>query len=404
MKMLKKTLSLALVLVMVGGVLVLHVLGASGYVARPTEAAVYVNGADIAFEAYNINGNNYFRLRDLAFVLSGTEKQFEVVWDIVNQAILLTSGVRYTVVGGEMDGRATEEKTAAPTSAAVFLDGRQIMLTAYHISGNNYFRLRDVGQALDFGVDWDSAQNTVFIDTSVGYTPENGSGSGNVTGNAGAPWTQTTYTAQDIAELKDRTVFFAHNSVGQNIIDGIKALDSSIPIFSGSQAGNKGITENYMGFNGDPLGKLEAFENLINGGANNAQIAMFKLCYADFQAYTDVDSLFSDYVAVFDRLGGKYPDVTFVHVTAPLYHYNASWNNRVQHSFNEKLRAQYGGLVFDLAAIESVDSAGNMAISRDGVSPALAEEWTSDGSHLNASGGRRLASAIISFLAQAPLR
>ena len=398
----KKTLSLAAAIVMVAGMIVLLILGVGGIVARPTTSAVYVNGTNTDFEAYHIDDNNYFKLRDLAYTLSGTEKQFEVVWDGANQTILLTSGAQYTIVGGEMIGRDTAQKTAAPTSAAVVLDGKQITLTAYHISGNNYFRLRDVGQALDFGVVWDAARNTVLIDTSIGYTPEEGSVSG---GNiSDSPWTQTTYSAQDLAELKNRTVFFDHNSVGQNILDGIRTLDSSIAIVSGSQANAKGITENYMGFNGDPKGKLEAFENMINGGASNAQIAMLKLCYADFQAYTDVDNLYSDYVAVFERLREKYPNVTFVHVTAPLYHYNASWNNRVQHAFNEKLRAQYGGLVFDLAAIESVDSSGNMVFSRDGVSPALAEEWTSDGSHLNASGGMKVASALISFLAQAPLR
>jgi uncharacterized repeat protein (TIGR01451 family) len=42
--------------------------------------------------------------------------------------------------------------------------------TAYNIEGNNYFRLRDIGEALDFGVTWDSAKNTVVIDTSKGYT------------------------------------------------------------------------------------------------------------------------------------------------------------------------------------------------------------------------------------------
>ncbi|MEG0798795.1 MAG: WG repeat-containing protein, partial [Acidaminococcaceae bacterium] len=42
---------------------------------------VTVNGKDVAFDAYNINGNNYFKLRDLAFALSGSEKQFDVGWD-----------------------------------------------------------------------------------------------------------------------------------------------------------------------------------------------------------------------------------------------------------------------------------------------------------------------------------
>ena len=43
---------------------------------------------------------------------------------------------------------------------------------AYNIGGNNYFKLRDIGQAMNFGVDWDSTKRTIAIDTSKAYTPE----------------------------------------------------------------------------------------------------------------------------------------------------------------------------------------------------------------------------------------
>ena len=46
--------------------------------AKPTESNVLVNGVSKSFDAYNINGSNYFKLRDLAYVLNGTEKQFEI--------------------------------------------------------------------------------------------------------------------------------------------------------------------------------------------------------------------------------------------------------------------------------------------------------------------------------------
>ena len=51
-------------------------------------------------------------------------------------------------------------------------DGSEVQFTAYHIEGNNYFKLRDIGEAFDFGVDWDEAAATIRIDTSKGYTPE----------------------------------------------------------------------------------------------------------------------------------------------------------------------------------------------------------------------------------------
>jgi hypothetical protein len=140
--------------------------------ASPTASTVLVNGRSVAFDAYNIGGANYFKLRDLAYVLNGTAKQFEVGWNGAANAISLTSGRPYTAVGGEMAGKSGGAKTPTPTSSKLTLNGNTVSFEAYNIGGNNYFKLRDVGAAFDFGVTWDGAKNTVVIDTSTGYTPE----------------------------------------------------------------------------------------------------------------------------------------------------------------------------------------------------------------------------------------
>ena len=124
-----------------------------------------VNGENIVFDAYHINGNNYFKLRDLAFTLNGTGKQFDVSWDEAANAIHLTSGYPYTTVGGEMEAKGSGAKIATPTIPKVFLDGKEAPLTAYHIAGNNYFKLRDIGEAFDFSVDWIEESSTIIIDT-----------------------------------------------------------------------------------------------------------------------------------------------------------------------------------------------------------------------------------------------
>jgi hypothetical protein len=133
---------------------------------------VLFNGKTVSFDAYTIGGNNYFKLRDVAYILSGTAKQFEVSWDGANNAILLTSGKPYTVVGGEMAGKGGGTKTVTPTGSKIYLDGRAVSFAAYAIGENNYFKLRDVGAAFNFGVDWDGANKTIVIDTRKGYTPE----------------------------------------------------------------------------------------------------------------------------------------------------------------------------------------------------------------------------------------
>ena len=58
------------------------------------------------------------------------------------------------------------------TSQKIMLDGQEVSLEGYNINGNSYFKLRDVGKAVDFGVTWDNATRTVQIDTNSGYVEE----------------------------------------------------------------------------------------------------------------------------------------------------------------------------------------------------------------------------------------
>jgi len=138
---------------------------AGGLSAAPTASTVMVNRDSFSFDAYLIDGYNYFKLRDLAYVLSGTENQFDVGYDSVNNAILLTSGAPYTVFGGEMTPKGSENKIPAPTSSQIFTDGRETIFSAYLIDGNNYFRLRDIGSTFGFEVGWDAASDTISIKT-----------------------------------------------------------------------------------------------------------------------------------------------------------------------------------------------------------------------------------------------
>lgn len=57
--------------------------------AVPAASKVLVNGKDKSFDAYLIGGSNYFKLRDLAAVVNGTEKEFEVTWDENKKRLIL---------------------------------------------------------------------------------------------------------------------------------------------------------------------------------------------------------------------------------------------------------------------------------------------------------------------------
>ena len=139
-------------------------------IARPTASPVVVNGVNVAFDAYMIKDNNYFKLRDIAFILNGSSRQFEVVFDEATNSILVTRDKPYTANGTEMQGKGSGEKTPVVTTQRVLVDGREVQITAYNIDGNNYFKLRDIGYTIDFKVEWVEATNTIIVDTSRGYS------------------------------------------------------------------------------------------------------------------------------------------------------------------------------------------------------------------------------------------
>jgi hypothetical protein len=164
-----KVFSFFVMITLMVSIFITPALAATTKSATPTASKVIVNGSIVSFEAYTIENNNYLKLRDLAKVVSGTGKQFEVTWDGSKNAINLVSGTAYTAAGGELnkgDGRA---KSATLSTSKIYKDGNAVNLTAYTINSNNFFKLRDVAQLFDIGVTWDAASSTVGIDTSISY-------------------------------------------------------------------------------------------------------------------------------------------------------------------------------------------------------------------------------------------
>jgi len=134
--------------------------------AMPTQSQVYVDGVSVSFDAYNIAGSNYLKLRDLAYVLNGTAKQFAVSWDAAASIISIDIDQPYIPVGGEMSAKGIDIKQARPSDIYFSVDSHPLLMIAYNIDDNNYFKLRDLGQALDFSVDWHEETRTIHIETA----------------------------------------------------------------------------------------------------------------------------------------------------------------------------------------------------------------------------------------------
>ena len=135
---------------------------AANVVASPQNLSV--DGVDADCDKYNIDGSNYFKLRDLAQLLSKTDSRFSISFDEQSNAVAVVSGKEYIPVGGELARGQDQSKTAVVSKQSVLIDGKAVDgLSIYNIGGNNYFKMRDLGDALGFTVDYDADSNTAIV-------------------------------------------------------------------------------------------------------------------------------------------------------------------------------------------------------------------------------------------------
>jgi len=162
----------------------------------PSNTRVAVNGVNANCAAYNINGNNYVKLRDVACLVNGTDASFNVGWNANKNCINLITNCNYNKIGGELSGTPSKTATAKCTTSKINVNGRTVDLKAYNVNCCNYFKLRDLAKALGFNVACTntgkvvitcngsgSNQNTTGSNTSTGTNTNTNTGNTNSTGS-----------------------------------------------------------------------------------------------------------------------------------------------------------------------------------------------------------------------------
>ncbi|MFD2117757.1 hypothetical protein ACFSTH_16365 [Paenibacillus yanchengensis] len=68
---------------------------ATNKIAKWTNSEVIINGVHVEITGFNIDGNNYYKLRDIAMHMAGTSSEFIVVWNKQAKAIEVKTGESY---------------------------------------------------------------------------------------------------------------------------------------------------------------------------------------------------------------------------------------------------------------------------------------------------------------------
>ena len=228
-----------------------------------------------------------------------------------------------------------------------------------------------------------------------------------------------------LAAVAGSRIYFGHQSVGANVLEGLKELGgttggSPLPIVRSrdvDSVAGPALVEFTIGENGDPASKSRDFAAVLDAKRDSTPaIAMFKYCYLDITPDTEVAPLFAAHRDSVRALQKRHPELTFVHVTAPLTTVEPSTKllvkrllgkptsrdvNRKRNEFNALVRREFQGEpIFDLARIESSRPDGSRAFFVAGSDTVytLAPEFTDDGGHLNAAGRRAAALELLSVL------
>lgn len=200
---------------------------------------IKLNGELKTLVAYNIKDNNYFKLRDIANLLKGTEAEFDVIWNESKQAIELLSKTPYSTEEA-LTSEIIKNPVAKSSYVPIYKDGATVLLGAYNIADNNYFKLRDVASAINFGVDWNETEGIIEINTNKGYEYPASSSFGlntqylsfigktkaeidNLLGNSKYSWEwgMSTYSGN---------VMIGWNSLGEEPTDNSNAVSMYIPL------------------------------------------------------------------------------------------------------------------------------------------------------------------------------
>ncbi len=231
-----------------------------------------------------------------------------------------------------------------------------------------------------------------------------------------------------IEKLADKKIYFGHQSVGNNIMQGIEEILTDtqkkkfhiLDSLDASHYQGPMFAHSRIGYNMDPESKIISFNNYM-GNLEQWQpdIAMFKFCYIDVRADADVNKLFQEYKNRMQVLKEKYPNVQFVHFTVPLTivqtgiradikkiigkEIGGYADNIKRNEYNALLRQTYAGKepIFDLAEIESTREDGSRVSFTENNKQyyALAPEYGRAGRHLNALGRKIVAQKLLTFLA-----
>lgn len=126
-----------------------------------------VDGRPFDLESYTITGKSYIKPRDFAKALDGTAAQFDVAWDGAKKVFNLTTGKKYTPIGGELSPGDGAARSALPSTSGIRINGLKTEFLPVSIAGSDYFILDELAALVGVSAGRDAQSKAINLNTAA---------------------------------------------------------------------------------------------------------------------------------------------------------------------------------------------------------------------------------------------
>lgn len=235
--------------------------------------------------------------------------------------------------------------------------------TIYNIEGRTYFKLRDLGRLLDFGVTYDQATNAVHIDPDASYVPVTGE-NGIIQNTATAP--ATAVITRQILYLNGSQIKpMVYNIKGNNYI-GLRSLGELVDFGVAYNYDNRRITA----YSAYPYAGETTWSAAMNDLANSLRTTSSSSLSTAAKQYAPVitGQANADWRDLVSKLRAVKDAPIYAASGSTLYRSNLYWADRLTAALTNTSTAatpQYTGSLTKLADADLFDNPDQTMLQRD---------------------------------------
>ena len=159
----KKKISLLLAILMLVTLLPTAFAESKTVDAVKNTKKVTLDGEEVMVGAYDVEGYNYLKLRDVAAILNGKKCQFSVGYDEPTKLISVELAKAYEKVEGDLAEIKDEKAKAIIRVIKILVNGEEKEVKTALINENNYMQLRDLGALVGLGVGYDKVSKVIQL-------------------------------------------------------------------------------------------------------------------------------------------------------------------------------------------------------------------------------------------------